>query len=153
MYDTWLECGTWYHHPRRIQCVRSRNLRIFKVATLNGHFELSINAPKIDRVVAETLPLFAEPPLLNMNIDGNFDITRWRHRWRNHREKLFWHNLGRSFHIWGKFEAMFNISKVSKWPPFWASGKNILLEVIPKVEYAIKIAINISDILNFRSTL
>ena len=28
-----LECGTWYHHPRRIQCVLSRNLRIFKVAT------------------------------------------------------------------------------------------------------------------------
>ena len=28
-----LECGTWYHHPRRLQCVFSRNLRIFKVAT------------------------------------------------------------------------------------------------------------------------
>ena len=28
-----LECGTWYHHPRRLQCVWSRNLRIFKVAT------------------------------------------------------------------------------------------------------------------------
>ena len=28
-----LECGTWYHHPRRLQCVLSRNLRIFKVAT------------------------------------------------------------------------------------------------------------------------
>ena len=28
-----LECGTWYHHPRRQQCVLSRNLRIFKVAT------------------------------------------------------------------------------------------------------------------------
>ena len=27
-----LECGTWYHHPRRLQCVLSRNLRIFKVA-------------------------------------------------------------------------------------------------------------------------
>ena len=30
---TQLECGTWYHHPRRLQCVWSRNLRIFKVAT------------------------------------------------------------------------------------------------------------------------
>ena len=29
----WLECGTWYHHPRRLGCVLSRNLRIFKVAT------------------------------------------------------------------------------------------------------------------------
>ena len=28
-----LECGTWYHHPRRLQCVLSRNQRIFKVAT------------------------------------------------------------------------------------------------------------------------
>ena len=28
-----LECGTWYHHPRRLQCVLSINLRIFKVAT------------------------------------------------------------------------------------------------------------------------
>ena len=28
-----LECGTWYHHPRRLQCVMGRNLRIFKVAT------------------------------------------------------------------------------------------------------------------------
>ena len=27
------ECGIWYHHPRRLQCVLSRNLRIFKVAT------------------------------------------------------------------------------------------------------------------------
>ena len=28
-----LECGTWYHHPRRLQCVLSRNLIIFNVAT------------------------------------------------------------------------------------------------------------------------
>ena len=28
-----LECGAWYRHPRRLQCVLSRNLRIFKVAT------------------------------------------------------------------------------------------------------------------------
>ena len=28
-----LECGTWYHHPWRLQCVLSRNMRIFKVAT------------------------------------------------------------------------------------------------------------------------
>ena len=24
---------------------------------------------------------------------------------------FFWHNLGRSFHIWGQIEAVFNISK------------------------------------------
>ena len=28
-----LEYGTWYNHPRSLQCVLSRNLRIFKVAT------------------------------------------------------------------------------------------------------------------------
>ena len=28
-----LECGTWYHHPLRLECVLSRNLRIFKLAT------------------------------------------------------------------------------------------------------------------------
>ena len=33
---------------------------------------------------------------------------------------LFWHNLGRSFHIWGQIEAVFNISKFSKWPLLWA---------------------------------
>ena len=36
---------------------------------------------------------------------------------------LFWHNLGRYFHIWGQIEAVFNISKFSKWPPFWARDK------------------------------
>ena len=36
---------------------------------------------------------------------------------------LFWHNLRRSFHIWGQIEALFNISKFSKWPLFWARDK------------------------------
>ena len=36
---------------------------------------------------------------------------------------LFWHNLGRYFHIWGQIEAVFNISKFYKWPPFWARDK------------------------------
>ena len=35
-------------------------------------------------------------------------------------KKIFWHNVGRSFHIWGQVEAVFNISKFSKWPTFWA---------------------------------
>ena len=33
---------------------------------------------------------------------------------------FFWHNLGGSFHIGGQIEAVFNISKFSKWPPFCA---------------------------------
>ena len=36
---------------------------------------------------------------------------------------FFLHNLGRSFHIWGQIEAVFNISKFSKWPLFWARDK------------------------------
>ena len=47
---------------------------------------------------------------------------------------LFLHNLGRSFHIWGQIEAVFNISKFSKWPLFWARNKLFLPEVIPEVE-------------------
>ena len=38
-------------------------------------------------------------------------------------KSFFWHNLGRSFHIWGQIEPVFNISKFSKWPLFWARDK------------------------------
>ena len=38
-------------------------------------------------------------------------------------KKLFWHNLGRSFHIWSQIEAVFNIWEFSNWPPFWARDK------------------------------
>ena len=34
---------------------------------------------------------------------------------------FFWHNLGRSFDIWGQLKL--NISKFSNWPPFWARDK------------------------------
>ena len=67
---------------------------------------------------------------------------------------LFWHDLGRSFHIWGQIEAVFDISKFLKWPPFWARlTTNFLPKVIPEVEYSRKIAIRISDILSVWSTL
>ena len=39
-----LECGTWYHHPRRLQCVLGRNLRICKVAT--WHYRCRHNLKK-----------------------------------------------------------------------------------------------------------
>ena len=58
-------------------------------------------------------------------MEGNFEATLWRHRWRHHHESYFCcHNLGRSFHIWGQIAAVFNISKFSKWPPF--SGRDKL---------------------------
>ena len=41
--------------------------------------------------VDETLPLQLAPGanLLNMNIEGNFEATLWRHRWCHHHEKNF----------------------------------------------------------------
>ena len=65
---------------------------------------------------------------------------------------IFCHNLERSFHIWGQMEVVFNNSKLSKWPPFWARDNIFLPEAIPEVEYTRKIAIGISDILSFWST-
>ena len=59
-----------------------------------------------------------------MNIEENFEATLWRHRWCHHNGKYFWHNLGWFFfHIWGQIEAVFNISKFSKLPPFWTRYK------------------------------
>ena len=76
----------------------------------------------------------------------------WRHRWCHH-HGIFLYNLRWFFfHIWGQIEAVFNIMKFSKLPPFWARDKLFLPEVIPEVEYTRKIAISISDILSFWST-
>ena len=38
-------------------------------------------------------------------------------------KNTFLYNLGRSFHIWGQIEAVFDVSKFSKWPPFWGRDK------------------------------
>ena len=38
------------------------------------------------------------------------------------------------FHTWGQIKAVFNISKFSKWPSFWARDKLFLPEVIPEIE-------------------
>ena len=58
-----------------------------------------------------------------MNIKRNFEATLWRHRWRHHHKNFFWYDLGRSVHVWGQIDAVVNISKFSKWPPFWACDK------------------------------
>ena len=59
-------------------------------------------------------------PLLNMSIEGNFQVTMWRHRCRHHHQNTFW---GRSSHIWCQIEAVFNISKFSNWQSFWGHNK------------------------------
>ena len=56
-------------------------------------------------------------------------------------------------HIWGQIDAVLNIWKFSKWPPFWTRDKLFYRQIIPEVEYTKKIAIGISDILSFWSTL
>ena len=48
--------------------------------------------------------------------------------------------------------SLFNISKFSKWPPFWGRD-NFLTESCTKVENASIIAMSICDILSFWSTL
>ena len=54
---------------------------------------------------------------------ADLEASLWRHRWRYPHEKYFLYTLGRSFHIWGQIEAVFDISKFSKWPPFWGRDK------------------------------
>ena len=108
--DLRLECGTWFHHLRSQQCVLSRNLRIFNVATWHyrcrHHPKIILKDDDYDICIYWRDIAFAtcsrSQPLLNMNIEGNFKAILWRHRWRHHHEKYFWHSLGRSFHIWGK---------------------------------------------------
>ena len=91
-------------------------------------------------------------PTSPMNMERNFEATLWYHRWRHHHKKNLWHNLGRSIHIWGQIEVVFNIKKIQNGRHF-ELATNILPKVIPEVEYTREIAMSISDILSFWSTL
>ena len=83
-------------------------------------------------------------------MEGNFEASLWRHRWRHHHENTFFGI------IW---DGLF-ISKV-KWKQclifqngcHFQVATNFLPDVIPEVEYSSKIAMSISDILSFWSTL
>ena len=55
-----------------------------------------------------------------MNIERNFEATLWRHRWRHHHKKNFLGIIGTIFSYLRLNWAVFNISKFSKWLPFWA---------------------------------
>ena len=46
----------------------------------------------------------------------------------------FWHNLGRSFHISGQIEVVFNISNFQNGRHFEVT-KNFLTNVIPEVDF------------------
>ena len=114
-----LECGTWYHHPRRLQRVWSRNLRIFKVATWHNrcrhnlkknciwdNLQCCLLVPRSpSKPVMLTFDLQSRigiywrdialaicsrsQPFLNMNIERIFEATLWHHRWRHDHKKLF----------------------------------------------------------------
>ena len=227
-----LECGTWYHHPRRQQCVLGRNLIIFKVAAWHYRCRHHLNnnciwhdllccllfcsqiktsdLTTIHRQMRHQAVLETESETESWLLQQhNYDyflhfncrfiliiprLTEWRPfkcqghtvslwRWpltcdlekcyllrsslgmynlerrlryshvltsncpqtlfpeqaspkHEYRQQLsghpvtsspwkilFWHNLGRSSHSWGQIEAVFNISKFSKWPAFWGRDK------------------------------
>ena len=66
--------------------------------------------------------------MLLFHLQRNIEGRLWGHpvtssMTSSSRKSFFGHNLGRSFDIWGQIEAVFNISKFSKWPPFWARDK------------------------------
>ena len=87
-----------------------------------------------------------------MNIEGNFQVTLWRHWWCHHDKYLFGHNLGRYSHIWCQIETVFHILAFSKWLPFWGRAKVFFLPwVIPEVDYASQIVITVNDILSLWS--
>ena len=62
-------------------------------------------------------------PLLNMHIGGTFrspcDVIDIVITMKN----TLGLNLGWSSHNWDQVETVLNISKLSKWPPFWGSDK------------------------------
>ena len=84
---------------------------------------------------------------------GNFEAALWRHRWRSYREKYFFYIIGD-----GLSDLRSNFSCVQYFNFFkkaatFRSRQTFLLDVMPEVEYTSKIAMSISDIFSFWSTL
>ena len=70
---------------------------LFACITYKDNYDIGIYW----RDIALAICSRSHPPL-NINIERKFEATLWRHRWRHHHKNFFWHNLGRSFHIWGE---------------------------------------------------
>ena len=66
---------------------------------------------------------------------------------------FLWHNLGWSAHIWRPIKAVFNISKFQKWLSFWSRDKLCHRKWYRKLGLPVKIAMNVSNISSFCSTL
>ena len=67
-------------------------------------------------------------------------------------KKLFWHNLGRSIHIWSEIEAVFNISEFQNGRHFEIATTFFTGNYTGNWIYK-KIAMSISNILSYWSTL
>ena len=74
-FNNQLECGTWYHHPRRLQCVLSRNLRILKVAT--WHYWCRHNL-KNNRIWDNLQCCLLVPRSPSKHVMLTFDLQSWK---------------------------------------------------------------------------
>ena len=77
-----LECGTWYHHPRRLQCVLSRNLIIFKVATWHYRCRhiLKINSIWDNLQCYLLVPRSpSKPVMLTFDLQSRKSVVHWDH--------------------------------------------------------------------------
>ena len=104
--------------------------------------------------IDETLPTCSRSePLIYMNIEGNYQVTLWRQRWRHHHKITFWGI------IWDDLlTADVKLKLCLRFPNFqngrlFDVATIFLPEAIPEVEHASKIAINVSNILSFWSML
>ena len=92
-------------------------------------------------------------PLLNMNIERNFEATLWRHRWRHHHKKTFFDIIWDDLFISEVRLKLCLIFQILKMAAILSSRQTFLPKVIAEVEYIRKIAISISQILSFWSPL
>ena len=88
-----------------------------------------------------------------MDMGGNFEATLWRHRWRHYREKYFFGVIWDGLFI---SEVRLQLSLIFQnfyMAAIFSSRQTFLPDAITEVEYNSKIAMSISDILSFWSTL
>ena len=94
-----------------------------------------------------------EPTTPKHEYRGNFEATLWRRRWRYHNEKNFFSIIWDDLFISEVKLKLCLIFQNFQNGRHFELATNFLPEVVPEVKYTRKIAISISDILRFWSTL
>ena len=94
-----LECGTWYQHPRRLQCVLSRNLIIFKVATWHYRCRHNLKNNCIwDNLqcclLVPRLPSRPKPVMLTFDLQSR-KVRSFFGMYNRERQLWYWHLLTR----------------------------------------------------------